>query len=158
MNFLDFISQFPDEESCMQKLKTIRENEGVFCGRCSSKDYYWKSDKLQFECKHCKSRTTLRGGTIIHGSQLPLRYWFEAMHLLTSTRKSFSALELQRQLGYKYDEPIWAMLHKLRLAMGKRDSQYSLSSQIELDDGFFSAEVNPEKRKSHYNVEGEIKR
>jgi hypothetical protein len=68
------------------------------------------------------------------------------MHLLTSTKKSFSAVELQRQLGHKYYEPIWTMLHKLRLAMGKRDGQYSLSGQIELDEGFFSTEVKPQDK------------
>jgi len=82
----------------------------------------------------------------MHGSQLPFRYWFVAMHLLTSTKKSFSALELQRQLGHKYYEPIWAMLHKLRLAMGKRDGQYELSGQIELDEGFFATEVKSEEK------------
>jgi hypothetical protein len=82
----------------------------------------------------------------MHGSQLPFRYWFIAMHLLTSTKKSFSALELQRQLGHKYYEPIWTIVHKLRLAMGKRDGQYSLSGQIELDEGFFSTDVKPEDK------------
>lgn len=146
MNLLNFISQFPDEESCKIKLKAIRDKEGVVCRRCGSKEHYWKSDKWQYECKVCKSRTTLRSGTVMHGSQLPLRYWFVAMHLLTSTKKSFSALELQRQLGHKYYEPIWAMLHKLRIAMGKRDNEYTLSGQIELDEGFFSTEVEPDEK------------
>jgi hypothetical protein len=141
MNLLNFISQFPDEESCKLKLKALRDKEGVICHHCGGKDHYWKSDKWQYECKTCKTRTTLRSGTVMHGSQLPVRYWFVAMHLLTSTKKSFSAVELQRQLGHKYYEPIWVMLHKLRLAMGKRDGQYSLSGQIELDEGFFSTEV-----------------
>jgi hypothetical protein len=56
----------------------------------------------------------------MHGSQLPFRYWFIAIHLLSSTKKTFSALELQRQLGHSTYNPKWAMLHKLRLAMGKR--------------------------------------
>ena len=59
-----FISQYPDEKSCKQELKTIREKEGVVCRRCGSKDHYWKSDKCPFKCKHCKSRTTLRSGTL----------------------------------------------------------------------------------------------
>lgn len=146
MNLLNFISQYPDEDSCKLKLKAIRDKEGVVCRHCGSKDHYWKSDKWQYECKTCKTRTTLRSGTVMHGSQLPFRYWFVAMHLLTSTKKSFSALELQRQLGHKYYEPIWAMLHKLRLAMGKRDGQYELSGQIELDEGFFTTEAKPEEK------------
>jgi ISXO2-like transposase domain/Transposase zinc-ribbon domain len=146
MNLLNFIGQYPDEESCKLKLKTIRDKEGVVCRHCGGKDHYWKSDKWQYECKTCKTRTTLRSGTVMHGSQLPFRYWFVAMHLLTSTKKSFSAIELQRQLGHKYYEPIWTMLHKLRLAMGKRDSQYELSGQIELDEGFFATEVKSEEK------------
>jgi len=58
---------------------------------------------------------------------------------------SFSALELQRQLGHKYYEPVWAMLHKLRAAMGKRDSLYQLDQNIELNKGSFRARDNEKK-------------
>ena len=119
MNLLNFISEFPDEDSCKLRLKTIRDNEGVICRHCGGKDHYWKSDKWQYECKACKTRTTLRSGTVMHGSQLPFRYQLIIIHLLTSIKKSFSSLELQRQLRHKYYEAIWTMLHKLRLAMGK---------------------------------------
>jgi transposase-like protein len=77
-------------------------------------------------------------------------YWFKAMHLLTSTRKTFSALETQRQLNHKSYEAIWSMLHKIRDAMGKRDSRYKLTEYIELDDGFFETidiETKDEERK-----------
>ena len=146
MNLLNFINQFPDEESCKLKFKEIRDKEGVICAHCGCMDHYWKRDKWQYECKKCKTRTTLKSGTVLHYSKLPFRYWFVAMHLLTSTRKSFSALELQRQLGHKRYEPIWLMLHKIRDAMGKRDGRYTLSGEIELDEGFFSTEISTEEK------------
>ena len=83
----------------MLKYKEVRDEVGVLCSVCESKDHYWKSDKWQYECKKCGKRTTLRSGTAMHGSRLSYKYWFIAMHLLTSTKKSFSALKLQRQLG-----------------------------------------------------------
>lgn len=146
MNLLDFVTQYPDEESCKAKFKEMRDKHGVVCPRCGSTEHYWKRDKENYECKNCGRRQSLRSNTVMHGSQLPFRYWFIAIHLLTSTKKSFSALELQRQLGHKYYEPIWNMLHKLRLIMGKRDEQYSLSGVIELDEGFFSTEVDEDER------------
>jgi len=76
----------------------------------------------------------------MHGSQLPFRYWFVTIHLLTSTKKNFSAAEIQRQLGHPYYQPIWTMVHKLRSVMGKRDELYELSGCIELDEGFFTTE------------------
>jgi hypothetical protein len=82
----------------------------------------------------------------MHGSQLSFRYWFVAFHLVTSTKKSFSSKELQRQLGHKYYEPVWAMMHKIRAAMGNRDSAYDLSGVIELDEGFFTTETEEEEK------------
>ncbi|GHT01373.1 hypothetical protein AGMMS49525_01910 [Bacteroidia bacterium] len=79
-------------------------------------------------------------------SKLPFRYWFVAFHLLTSTKKSFSAKELQRQLGHKNYDAIWALLHKLRMAMGTRDARYTLSGVLELDEGFFSTETQAEEK------------
>ncbi len=138
--------EFPDEQSCESKLREYRETQGVVCPNCGCKEHYWKGDKKCFECKRCRYRQSLKANTVMHGSQLPLRYWFITMHLLTSTKKSFSASELQRQLGHRNYMPIWAMLHKLRNAMGKRDARYTVSGMVELDDGFFSTET-PESEK-----------
>src|SRR5690606_32896505 len=146
MNLIDFISQYPDESSCKRKFKEYRDEVGVTCANCQGTDHYWKRDKEQYECKKCKTRTTLRSGTVMHKSKLPYRHWFIAMHLLTSTKKSFSAKEIQRQLGHKRYAPIWHMVHKLRLVMGKRDEQYILAGAIELDEGFFSTEIPEEKK------------
>jgi Zn ribbon nucleic-acid-binding protein len=121
MNLVNFIFQYPDKASCRAKFKEYRDREGVVCPHCDSQAHYWKSDKECYECKQCKYRKSLRANTIMHASNLPFRYWFIAIHLLTSTKKSFSAAELQRQLDYKRYEPIWAMLHKLRSVMGMRD-------------------------------------
>lgn len=141
MSLLTFIDRFPDEESCKAEFKLIRDREGIVCKKCGHTEHYWLKNKDSYECKSCHRRISLRSGTVMHKSQLSYRYWFIAMHLLTSTKKSFSALELQRQLGHKYYEPIWAMLHKLRAVMGKRDSKYQLDQIVELDEGFFKAPI-----------------
>jgi transposase-like protein len=139
MNLINFIEQFPDEESCRLKFKEFRDKEGVVCRHCGSTSHYWLRTVEQYQCKACKTRTTLRSGTVMQASNLPFRYWFIAMHLITGTKKTFSALELQRQLGHKFYEPIWYMLQKLRATMGLRDNKYKLDKIVELDEGFFSS-------------------
>ena len=59
---------------------------------------------------------------------------------MTATKKGFSSKEIQKQLGLKRYEPVWAMVHKLRKAMGKRDALYSLEGMIEMDEGYFTVE------------------
>lgn len=146
MNLIDFTKEFPNEKACERKLKEYRVREGVVCPKCGCLHHYWKNDKKCFECKQCHYRQSLTANTVMHGSQLPLLYWFTAIHLLTSTKKSFSASELQRQLGHKTYRPIWALLHKLRIAMGKRDERYTLTDMVELDEGFFTTEVPDDEK------------
>ena len=142
MTLIDFIKEFPDEESCRLKFKQYRDRIGVVCPKCGGASHYWKSDKESYECKNCGYRQSLKANTVMHKSKLPFRYWFVAMHLVTCTKKSFSAKEIQRQLGHKRYHPIWHMMHKLRSTMGKRDSEYVLAGRIELDEGYFSTEIS----------------
>ena len=149
MNLIDFHKQFPTEDACIAYFKQKREAEGIVCPNCGCVHHKWKSYRKQWECKQCGHRTGLRAGTVMHSSKLPLLKWFTAIHLLTSTKKSFSAAELQRQLGIACYQSVWEMLHKIRNVMGMRDSQYKLNGSIELDDAFFtiSLEDNNEKLK-----------
>jgi hypothetical protein len=137
MKLLEFNKHYPDEASCKASFKSYREKEGIQCRKCGGTSHYWKKNREQWECKVCKFRTTLKSGTVMQSSKLPYQYWFIAMHLITSTKKSFSAKEIQRQIGHKRYEPIWAMVHKIRSVMGLRDDEYQLDDEIELDEGFF---------------------
>jgi hypothetical protein len=137
MNIIDFTRYYPTEESCKALVKSYREKEGIVCRKCGSVEHYWNTGVDAFDCKKCGTRTTLRSGTVMESSKLPYQYWVYAIYLLTLTKKGISALELQRQLGHKRYEPIWAMLHKLRAVMGQRDSKYMLDGVIELDDAFY---------------------
>ena len=111
MNLLNFNEIYPNEESCKLKFKEIRDKQGAVCPHSGCMEHYWKSDKWQYECKNCSFHITLRSGTVKHGSKLPFRYWFITMHPLTSTKKSFSAKDIQRQQSHKRYEQIWGMLH-----------------------------------------------
>lgn len=95
-----------------------------------------------FQCAKYGYRQSLRANTVMHGSKLPFRYWFIAMHLLTGTKHTFSALEMQRQLGHKRYQPIWELMHKLRAAIGEHDGKYTLNGDVEVDEGFFSSEMD----------------
>lgn len=146
MKQLEFTSKYPDESSCVARLRQMRESRVRVCPKCGCKEWYWKNYKLCYECKRCHNRESLRKGTVMESSKPPLLYWFTAMHLLTATNKTLSAHELQRQLGHKCYQPIWEMLHKLRNVMDKRDGKYTLSNSIEIVEGFFSTEVPDDQK------------
>jgi hypothetical protein len=77
---------------------------------------------------------------------------------MSATKKSFSAMEIQRQLGHKRYEPIWLMLHKIRVSMGRRDDKYKLDGYMEIDEGFFEGQreksEEPSYRQPMYSAHG----
>lgn len=137
MNIFQFSQEFPTEKACREHLRQQREQAGIICKKCLCTEHYWKKDKQQWQCKKCLFRTTLRSGTIMESSNLKVLTWYKAMFLMTVTKRSISALEMQRQLGLKRYEPVWYMMHKIRVSMGKRDDNYSLKGNVELDEGLF---------------------
>ena len=148
MNILKFAEHFPDEDSCKLYYKKVREKEGITCKKCSCTKHYWLKDKWQWQCSGCRFRTTLRSGTVMHSSKLSFRMWFSAMIFMSYSKKGISALEMQRQLEHKFYEPIWAMMHKIRVSMGKRDDMYNLEDMVEFDEGYFTVETTEKDKEN----------
>jgi len=142
MDIFSFGVHFTDEKSCRLHFKEQRDKEGIVCNRCGSTDHYWLQNKWSYQCKSCTARISLRSGTILESSKLSFLIWYKTIFLLSTTKKGFSSKEIQRQLGLKRYEPVWAMVHKLRKAMGQRDDRYTLEGMIEMDEGYFTIEAS----------------
>lgn len=143
--------QFSTEKKSKLFFKNQRDKKGIVCKKCKGTEHYWKQDKWQYECKSCQFRTTLRSGTLLEASKLSYQYWMIGMALMTATKKSFSAVEIQRQLGHKRYEPIWLMMQKIRVSMGSRDDKYQLDGFVELDEGFFESQQKKGEQKQPEN-------
>jgi DNA-directed RNA polymerase subunit RPC12/RpoP len=139
MNFVEFVKKFPTEASCIRYFKQVKESKGIVCKKCGNTHQYWNKTHKSHDCSECGYRTTLKSGTVMESSNLPYIYWLYAIFLMTMTKKGISAAEMQRQLDHKRYEPIWLMMHKLRLVMGMRDDKYDLQGVVELDDAFFKS-------------------
>lgn len=144
MNVLRFVERYPDEESCKLDFRLQRETVGIICKKCHCKEHYWLQSKWQWECKSCSFRTTLRSGTIMEASKLPIRTWYLAMVFMSATKKGISAAELQRQLNHKRYDTVWSLMHRIRRGMGARDGLYQLKDSVEFDEGYFSV-ATPDK-------------
>jgi transposase-like protein len=152
MNILEFNKRFPNEQTCKDYLKDLRLNQGIVCNNCNTITKHWWLNKVEkFQCSVCNSRTNLKSGTIMEKSQISILIWFMCIHLMTTTKKPFSSLEMKRQLGFNRYEPVWEMMNKIRVVMGKRDNEYQLKGDMEVDEGFFEV-VNLSKKDELGNI------
>jgi len=57
-------------------------------------------------------------------TQLPLRKWLFAFHIIGASKKGVSALQLSRMIGVKY-QTAWHLCHRIRATMTKNDQIFS---------------------------------
>ncbi|MFQ3198329.1 MAG: hypothetical protein ACI8R9_002147 [Paraglaciecola sp.] len=86
-----------------------------------------------YEFSHCNKQTSVMAGTLFHSSPSSFIKWFWAIYFLDLDKGSIWAHQLSKLIEVNW-RTARLILRKLRLAMGKRDSLYQLSSAIELDD------------------------
>ncbi|MBI9039194.1 MAG: transposase [Bacteroidales bacterium] len=130
MDLLNFIERFQDENDCFEYFKSIREKSGIICKKCGHNKHIWLAGKVQFECKQCGNRISIKSGTVMENSKLPIKCWFITIHILTSSKKTFSALEIQRYLGYPEYKSVCEMLHNLHLVMDKGSNEYTFKGLL----------------------------
>ena len=138
MELREYFEKYPNEEICIEELKSKRLKNGLICRKCANSTHSFRKSDLKFQCKKCKNRIGLRSGTVMENSNLPIKYWMICIELLTLSKRKFSILQIQYLLGHKRYEPIWLMVHKIRLVMQKRDEKYTLRAYTEFDPEFLS--------------------
>ena len=104
----------PNNMLAIEAFKQYRLSIGVSCKKCGHTNHYWMASKNQFQCKKCRFRTTIRSGSVMESSKLPLSYFFITMLLLGKTGGNLTVDELHKFTGHKYYEPIWGYLHKMK--------------------------------------------
>jgi transposase len=138
----EFISDFPDDETCLNWLWNTRFNLGgdmADCERCGVprlfKRYSGKQARKDWTCTACGLHVHPTAGTIFHKSATPLRDWFYAMYLMTSTRCGVSAKQLERELGVTY-KTAWRMFNLIRNELMDQDPNETLGRRVEMDETY----------------------
>lgn len=130
----EFREKFSNDILCLEYLSEKRWPEGFICPQCLGKSAWLNRKRYLYECKDCHKQTSPTAGTIMHRSHIPIQEWFWAAYLVATHTPGISALQLQRQLGTKYDTA-WYMLHRLRKGMVD-DCRIKLSGLVEADETF----------------------
>jgi len=139
-----FLKRYGTEAQCEQALERARWPQGFVCTRCGGaahRRFQRGNGAKYWQCAGCRHQTSLRSGTIMDNTKLPLRTWLLAMYLLGQSKTNLSALELMRHLGVSYPAA-WRMKHKLMQTMTEREADRKLGGVVQLDDAYLGGERN----------------
>lgn len=112
----EFFEFFHDEQTCIDQFTQIRFRDGKYCPHCGHKDVYKFNDGKRYRCQKCRQDFTIKTGTVFGESKLPLKKWFTAIYLLSTSNKGMSSVQLAKQVGVT-QKTAWFMDHRIREVM-----------------------------------------
>ena len=131
----ELFQMFPDKDSARIYFEEQRWNGKAVCPFCESQKttarkgsrvgYYW--------CNDCGKEFTVRTGTVLERSHIPLHKWLYAMYLIVTARKGISSLQLSKELGIR-QASAWFLLHRIRKAC--EDGDQLLQKVVEIDETY----------------------
>lgn len=144
MDMGKLIDRFRGEERCRDYLVELRWPEGVRCPRCESDKISRIHDRGQFDCDSCRYQFSVRVGTVLQDSKLPLWKWFMAAFLMVESKKGISSKQLERMLGVSY-KTAWFLTHRIRAAMQFARVE-RLQGTVEVDETWVGGKVRGKGR------------
>jgi transposase-like protein len=148
LNLASLAKVFADEDLAREFLEKKRWPNGPRCPRCGSTKAYALTArpgskkpvrKGVYCCAKCRRQFTVRIGTIFEDSHIPLRKWLMAFHLMSSSKKGISSMQLHRELGITL-KSAWFLSHRIRESMDeKHDGQ--LFGIVEVDETYVGGKV-----------------
>lgn len=112
-----------DEATAVAFMEEQRWGDTPACPRCGDTDVSQmkakdgtRNARFLWRCRGCKQQFTVRVGTIMEDSPIPIRHWCLAFYRACSSKKGVSALQIQRETGLSYRSALFLM-HRIRWAM-----------------------------------------
>jgi transposase-like protein len=135
-----------DEAAAVAFMEEQRWGDTPACPRCGDTDVTQmkaqdgtRNARFLWRCRGCKQQYTVRVGTIMEDSPIPMRHWCLAFYRACSSKKGVSALQIQRETGLTYKSALFLM-HRIRWAMAPANAQEpklgSNGETVEFDETF----------------------
>ncbi|MCY4197038.1 MAG: IS1595 family transposase [Rhodobacteraceae bacterium] len=146
ITLMQLADMFPDEDTARLWFESRVWPHGRHCPHCGSLETYAASHpKSPYRCKDCRRYFSVKTGTALENSRIPLRKWAFAIYLETTHVKGIASMKLHRDLGVT-QKTAWFMLHRIRQAWSEVAD--SLDGTIEADEAYFGGlEKNKHKAK-----------
>lgn len=129
-----------DENGAREYLEGIHWANGRVCPHCASERSYLlggKSTRLAlYKCQDCRKPFTITVGTIFQGLHIKPRERIIAFHLMCSSKKGVSALQLQRNLGSGQYKSAWHLAHRVCGATRSGAFGPNLQGEVAVDETF----------------------
>ena len=134
ITLVQLVDMFPTEEAATAWFESVVwPDDERYCGKCGGTRTREvpNAKPMPYWCTDCRSYFSVRTGTPIARSNVPLRKWAIAIYLCLTSLKSVASMKLARDIGVK-QSTAWFMLHRIREAWAG-DGEGPFDGPVEFD-------------------------
>lgn len=136
ISLYQFFQRFPNEEAARLYFEHNRWAGEVSCPHCGSLSTAEVKDHkpMPYRCRDCRKHFSVRTGTVLAESRLPLHKWLMAIYMMTTARKGIPSTQMARELGIT-QKSAWFLAQRIRetwLAGSDRD----MGNHVEVDETY----------------------
>ena len=135
IGIIELMELFPDDDAAQEWFESIRWPEGRCCAKCGSgrTREVPNAKPMPYWCSDCRQYFSVKLGTVMESSNLPLRKWAIAFYQILTNIKGVSSMKLHRDLGIAQSSA-WHLGHRIREAMSGDDPVFS--GPVEADETY----------------------
>ena len=135
IGIIELLEIFPDDDAAQEWFESIRWPDGRTCAKCGSERTREvpNAKPMPYWCSGCRQYFSVKLGTVMESSNLPLRKWAIAFYQILTNLKGVSSMKLHRDLGIAQSSA-WHLGHRIREAMSGDDPVFS--GPVEADETY----------------------
>lgn len=140
MTTMEFLDLIPDNSAAEQWFEfAMWGKTGRYCPHCGAVKTFQTSSKVpskKYRCSTCYKYFTIKTGTFLHGTHIPLRKWVYAIYLMLTHLRGIPSMKVYRDLRIT-QKSAWFMFHRIRNAMDiMPEDKEKFSGEVEVDETY----------------------
>ena len=89
---------------------------------------------MPYRCRDCRQHFSVRTGTVLAESRLPLHKWLMAIYMMTTARKGIPSTQMARELGIT-QKSAWFLAQRIRETW-LSDQGRDMGSHVQVDEAY----------------------
>jgi len=137
VSLYQFFQRFPGEEAARTYFENNRWAGEVSCPHCGSLSVAEVKNHrpMPYRCRDCRQHFSVRTGTVLAESRLPLHKWLMAIYMMTTARKGIPSTQMARELGIT-QKSAWFLAQRIRETWLAGQGGEGMGDHVQVDETY----------------------